>query len=62
MARNNRLHQNVSPAHTAAHLSAGSYSRIVVDGLSTFAFTYTLPAYRAATSAPSAISAGEADP
>ena len=60
MARDDALHQNISPAHTVTHLSLSSHSRVAVDGLSAFASTYPLPAYRAAARAPSAIPAGEA--
>ena len=61
MARNNALHQNLSPAHTVAYLSISPYSRVATDGLSPISFTYTVSAYRAAAGAPSSIPAGEAD-
>lgn len=60
MARDNALHQNVSPAHAVAYLSISPYSRVADDGLSPIAFTYTVPAYRAAARASFAIPAGKA--
>jgi hypothetical protein len=60
MARDNALHQDVSPAHTVANLSISPYPRVAADWLSPIALTYTVPAYRATPRAPSAIPAGEA--
>jgi hypothetical protein len=60
MARDNALHQNVSPAHAVAYLSISPYSRVAADGLSPIAITYIVSAYRAAACSPSAISARKA--
>ncbi len=60
MARDNALHQNVSLAYTVAYLSISPYSRVAADRISAVAFTYIIPAYRAAASAPSTIPTREA--
>lgn len=60
MARDNAIHQNVSSAHTVAYLSISPYSRVAADRFPVIAFTYIVPAYRAAARAPSAIPAREA--
>jgi hypothetical protein len=60
MARDNALHQNVSSAHTVAFLSISPYSRVAADRFPAIAFTYIVPAYRAAARAPFAIPAREA--
>ena len=60
MARDNALHQNVSSAHTVAFLPISPYSRVADDRFPAIAFTYVVPAYRAAARAPSAIPAREA--
>lgn len=60
MACDDSLHQDISPAHTVAHLSACSYPRVAADGIPAFTVTHTLPAYRTAAGTPFAIPTREA--
>jgi hypothetical protein len=60
MARDNAIRQNVSSAHTVAYLSISPHSRVATDRFPAIAFTYIVPAYRAAARATSAIPAREA--
>ena len=62
MARDDNLHQDISPTHPFAHLSACSNPRIIADRISTFTATHTLPAYRTAAGTPFAVSTREASP
>jgi hypothetical protein len=60
MARDNNLHQDISPAHTAAYFSVGSHSRVAADWPPVITSTHAVSAHCTATCTSSEVPTREA--